>query len=363
MLHCKLLRSPHPARAHRVDRRRAGESASRACTWSSPARTSRSRSASCRSRRTSTRSRPSACASSATRSRRSPRSTRRRRSRRCDLIDVEYEPLTPIVDPEEALQNARAAHPRLRRAGQRPQGRSFEFGDVDEALRRSRPGLRGRVLLRGQHAPADRAARRARARRRRRQAARSGPRRRRRTTCTARSRRCCSCRAAQIRVIASPNGGGFGGKCDPFNHEFVVGEGGADARPAGEDLPRRARRSSTPPRPPSGADEDPDRRDEGRQAHRRCTCRRCSTAAATARYGVGEHVLHRRAADGDLPGAALQVRGVPRVHQQAAVRPEARARHAAAALRPGSAARQDRREARPRSGGAAPAASSPSPTR
>jgi len=28
--------------------------------------------------------------------------------------------------------------------------------------------------------------------------------------------------AAHIRVIATPNGGGFGGKCDPGNHEFVV---------------------------------------------------------------------------------------------------------------------------------------------
>jgi CO/xanthine dehydrogenase Mo-binding subunit len=28
--------------------------------------------------------------------------------------------------------------------------------------------------------------------------------------------------AAKIRVIATPNGGGFGGKCDPGNHEFVV---------------------------------------------------------------------------------------------------------------------------------------------
>ena len=28
--------------------------------------------------------------------------------------------------------------------------------------------------------------------------------------------------AAHIRVIATPNGGGFGGKSDPFNHEMVV---------------------------------------------------------------------------------------------------------------------------------------------
>src|SRR5262245_3556153 len=27
---------------------------------------------------------------------------------------------------------------------------------------------------------------------------------------------------AHIRVIACPNGGGFGGKSDPFNHEVVV---------------------------------------------------------------------------------------------------------------------------------------------
>lgn len=30
--------------------------------------------------------------------------------------------------------------------------------------------------------------------------------------------------AARIRVIATPNGGGFGGKSDPFNHEIVVSE-------------------------------------------------------------------------------------------------------------------------------------------
>ncbi|HEX8096463.1 MAG TPA: molybdopterin cofactor-binding domain-containing protein, partial [Pyrinomonadaceae bacterium] len=30
--------------------------------------------------------------------------------------------------------------------------------------------------------------------------------------------------ASHIRVIATPNGGGFGGKSDPFNHEIVVGK-------------------------------------------------------------------------------------------------------------------------------------------
>src|SRR2546427_10960970 len=28
--------------------------------------------------------------------------------------------------------------------------------------------------------------------------------------------------AARVRVIATPNGGGFGGKGDPFSHELVV---------------------------------------------------------------------------------------------------------------------------------------------
>ena len=71
-------------------------------------------------------------------------------------------------------------------------------------------------------------------------------------------------------------------------------------------------------------------------------------------HGAGEHLLHRRADAGDLRAAALQVRGLPHLHQQAGLRPQARPRHAAAALRPGSAARQDRREAQARSGRAAP---------
>ena len=63
-----------------------------------------------------------------------------------------------------------------------------------------------------------------------------------------------------------------------------------------------------------------------------------------------QHVLHRRAANHHLPDPALQVSGLPRLHQQAALRTQARTRHAAAALRSGNPARQDRRAAldRPR---------------
>ena len=40
--------------------------------------------------------------------------------------------------------------------------------------------------------------------------------------CTAPSRRCCELPSGQIRVIATPVGGGFGGKTDPFSHEIVA---------------------------------------------------------------------------------------------------------------------------------------------
>ena len=36
------------------------------------------------------------------------------------------------------------------------------------------------------------------------------------------ARRCSSCRPSRVRIVACPNGGGFGGKSDPFNHEIVV---------------------------------------------------------------------------------------------------------------------------------------------
>ena len=43
-----------------------------------------------------------------------------------------------------------------------------------------------------------------------------------RTTCIGHWPRCWSLAPSRIRVIATPNGGGFGGKSDPFDHEIVV---------------------------------------------------------------------------------------------------------------------------------------------
>jgi 4-hydroxybenzoyl-CoA reductase subunit alpha len=55
--------------------------------------------------------------------------------------------------------------------------------------------------------------------------------------------------AGHIRVIATPCGGGFGGKSDPFNHEIVVSKA---ALMLGSVL--------LPPGPPSYPDEIQDRR-------------------------------------------------------------------------------------------------------
>ena len=51
--------------------------------------------------------------------------------------------------------------------------------------------------------------------------------------------------AAHIRVIATPNGGGFGGKSDPFNHEIVVCKLSLLHGPARQSHASRARKSST----------------------------------------------------------------------------------------------------------------------
>ena len=173
-----------------------------------------------------------------------------------------------------------------------------------------------------------------------------------RTTSTGCSRACCASPRRTCASIAAPNGGGFGGKCDLCNHEAVVAKAALMlGRPVKICLTReevfymhRGRhpvlmRFRTGVTKDGKLDRDAPA-DAGRRRRLRVVRRR-------------EHLLHRRAADGDLRAAALPLRGVPRLHQQAAVRPQARPRHAAAALRPGGAARQDRREARTRSGRAA----------
>ena len=167
--------------------------------------------------------------------------------------------------------------------------------------------------------------------------------RRRRTTCIARSPRCSRMPAAHIRVIATPNGGGFGGKSDPFNHEIVVAKAALLlGRPVKICLTREEVFYCHRGRHPVLMQFKTGVKHDG-------TITGDALADAARRRRVRlvrrrEHVLHRRAADRDLSRPALHFRGLPRVHQQAAVRPEARPRHAAEPVRPGDPARQDRRE-------------------
>ncbi len=87
-----------------------------------------------------------------------------------DLIDVTYEILPTIASPEEALAHPEARIHDYNDHGNIHRNQAYEFGDVDAALAQVRPRVRGPLLLRGQHAPADRAARGGRGRRRRGQA-------------------------------------------------------------------------------------------------------------------------------------------------------------------------------------------------
>ena len=130
--------------------------------------------------------------------------------------------LPTIASPEEAL-----AHPEPRihdygEHGNIHRNQSFEFGDVEEALADADHVFEDLFFFEGNtHLPIEQHAAVAASRRRRQadalvvtqdaalRAPRSWP-------------GCWQMPAAHIRVIACPNGGGFGGKTDTFNHEIVV---------------------------------------------------------------------------------------------------------------------------------------------
>ena len=63
-----------------------------------------------------------------------------------------------------------------------------------------------------------------------------------------------------------------------------------------------------------------------------------------------QHLLHGRSSDPHIPTASISLRRSAGLHQQAALRSQARSRHSAAALRSRSAARRGGVRARPRSG-------------
>ena len=138
-----------------------------------------------------------------------------------DLIDVRYQPLDPIASPEEALAKP---EPRIHTYGE--QGnihrlQAFQFGDAEAAIAASDHVFEDLFFYEGNtHLPIEQHA------------------------CVAAVdpdgkltlwsstqvphyvhralARVLRLPASQIRVIATPNGGGFGGKTDICNHELVA---------------------------------------------------------------------------------------------------------------------------------------------
>ena len=221
MLHGRLLRSPQPhARIVRIDTSKAARFP--ACTWSSRARRFRSPTAFSPSATTSTRSvrdvvrfvgDPVAAVIA-----RDEATADRGRSR---SIDVEYEPLRTFASPEDSL-----AHPEPRIHDYGDEGNihklvALQFGDIDEAIAAADHVFDDVFFFEGStHLPLEQHA----------AVASKDPDGKLVVYSSTQTphylhralAKALAMPAAHIRVIATPNGGGFGGKSDPFNHEVVV---------------------------------------------------------------------------------------------------------------------------------------------
>jgi len=138
-----------------------------------------------------------------------------------ELIEVKYRPLRTISSPEEGLANP---EPRIHEYGERGnihRNQAHEFGDVEEALRKSDHVFEDLFFFEGNtHLPMEQQAS---------LAVVEGDGKLLLSTSTQNPHYLhrqlalvLEMPAPQIRVIACPNGGGFGGKCDPAGHEFVV---------------------------------------------------------------------------------------------------------------------------------------------
>ena len=138
-----------------------------------------------------------------------------------DLIDVEYEPLRTFADPNDSLQHDTPRIHEYGDSGNIHKLVSLRFGDVDAALAAADHVFEDTFFYEGStHLPIEQHA-----------------------AIAAKDQdgklvlwsstqtphyvhralaKALAVPAAHIRVIATPNGGGFGGKSDPFNHEVVV---------------------------------------------------------------------------------------------------------------------------------------------
>jgi len=138
-----------------------------------------------------------------------------------DLIDVEYEVLPTISDPEEALATP---EPRIHDYGDEGNIHkrvALEFGDVEKGFAEADEVFEDTFFYQGNtHLPIEQHA----------SVAIKDPEGKLTIWSSTQTphylhralAKVLQMPAAHIRVIATPNGGGFGGKSDPFQHEIVV---------------------------------------------------------------------------------------------------------------------------------------------
>ncbi|HEY6211403.1 MAG TPA: molybdopterin cofactor-binding domain-containing protein, partial [Vicinamibacterales bacterium] len=138
-----------------------------------------------------------------------------------DLVDVEYEPLRTFAAPEESLEHD---EPRIHEYGDHGNIHkivALEFGDADRGFADADRVFEDTFFYQGStHLPIEQHA----------AVAAKDPDGKLVLWSSTQTphyvhralAKALEMPAAHIRVIATPNGGGFGGKSDPFNHEIVV---------------------------------------------------------------------------------------------------------------------------------------------
>src|SRR3989441_10080120 len=138
-----------------------------------------------------------------------------------DLIDVEYEPLRTFADPEESLTHSTPHIHDYGDAGNIHKIVSLGFGDVEQAFADADHVFEDTFFYQGStHLPIEQHA----------AVAAKDPDGKLVLWSSTQTphyvhralAKALAIPAAHIRVIATPNGGGFGGKSDPFNHEVVI---------------------------------------------------------------------------------------------------------------------------------------------
>jgi 4-hydroxybenzoyl-CoA reductase subunit alpha len=137
------------------------------------------------------------------------------------LIDVRYKVLKPIESPEAGLDNP---EPRIHDYGEQGnihRNQSYEFGNIAESLQKSDLVFEDLFFYEGNtHLPMEQQASLAfvdQDGKLQISSSTQNPHYLHRQLA-----RVLQYPEAKIRVVATPNGGGFGGKCDPGGHEFVV---------------------------------------------------------------------------------------------------------------------------------------------